>query len=184
MMEYDQRLNQRWNALQHHRKAASRHPLQILIWGPGNDGSVEFSARCQLRDRLLEQGHMAEFSEDLCEDPEALDDPIDDERLQAEAADLIVMIYGSRGTQTERDLILSERHLAAKSIVFVEHATQQVVLDRSLVSTNWKVMSEAARIITYSSDDLPALIIDTTVAITEKARRASYVRSLRGGLLR
>jgi hypothetical protein len=168
-----------WHLLRQHRELAARYPLNILIWGPGKDKSVEYRTRVRLRQVLLEMGHNAQFSEDLCDEPGALNDPLNDERLQAEAAHVIVMLYGSRGTQTERDVILTEREIACKAIVLVEKNMYQQLLPNSVAGKSWEEMGRTAKIIPFSKRDLPKGVVADVCKLTEEIRCACYVRDLR-----
>ncbi len=168
-----------WELLRRHRKLAAQHPLDILIWGPGKSRTLEYRTRLQLRRALKEAGHNAQFSEDLCSEPGALEDPLNDERLQAEAAHVIVMIYGSRGTQTERDLMLTERELACKSIVLVEKAVYDHVIPNSVSGKSWDEMSHLAKVIPFHRRELPHHVVTTVCEMTERIRCACYVRDLR-----
>jgi len=149
------------------------------VWGPGNDGSVEYATRCAVRDELRRLGHDAQFSEDLAAEPSALRDPIDDETLQADAAHLIFVLYGARGTQTERDMILTLPGIAAKSVIFIEESLYEIVKTKSLAGTSWETANRASRIITYRSGDLPAALVSQASTIAHEFRVAYYVRALR-----
>jgi hypothetical protein len=161
------------------RKAAHNFPLSILVWGPSEDGGdeKEYNARCDIRDKLIERGHDAKFSEDLCNHENALDDPIDDEKLQAEVADVIIMIYKSRGTQTEVDRILhSRREIAQKTIILVDERVQSSI-NSSLSGKSWlKLSSEVNEVITYSKLPLDKSIIDEIYNLMEKKRQTEYVK--------
>jgi len=150
-----------------------------LVWGPGADGGREYRARCKLRDKLTELGHDAKFSEELCVEPDALADPMNDEHLQAEAAQIIVMIYGSRGTQTERDFILTDRELAQKAIILVEKQLYETIRKRSLAGKSWEEMGQVARIIVYRKSERLQNLVDKVCKITQQIRTALYVRDLR-----
>lgn len=175
----------KWIKLQRHRREAAKHPLAILVWGPSDDGTPEYRTRCEIRDRLLAAGHDARFSEELARHPAALRDPIDDETLQADSADLIVVLYGSRGTQTEHDVILSNPDIATKAIIAIEKAQEDVLVQKALASEAWKQTKRHARIITYERASLPGTLVGTVCEIAQEVRQACYVRMLRfGGFLR
>jgi hypothetical protein len=168
-----------WAVLEDHRQRAAAYRLNILVWGPSDDGSREYSVRCRLKDEFLRLGHDARFSEELCAQPNALHDPMNDERLQAEAAHLIVMIYGSRGTQTERDFILTDRDLAAKAIILVERRLYEQIKTRALAGKSWEEMSGVATILQYKKSDSEAALVRKVCELTHKIRTALYVRDLR-----
>ena len=172
-----------WTKLALHRQQAATHPLAILVWGPSDDGSSEYLCRCKIRDRLRAAGHDARFSEDLARHPTALRDPIDDETLQAESADVIIVLYGSRGTQTEHDVILANSEIASKAIIAIERRLKKTLVTRALASEAWRKTSKHARIIVYNEKQLPDLVVDEIIAMTQEIRQAVYVRGLRlGGL--
>lgn len=169
-----------WGKLEEHRIKAANYPLQILILGPSDDGSTEFKTRCKLRNKLLEWGHKAAFGEDLHSQPQALSNPVDDLVLQAASAHLIIMIYSSRGTQTERDMLLSSRHFAAKSIVFVEN----ILFDKikiSLTGRDWELMEQVAEVIKYSRRRLSKCTVETVYERSEELRRQVYARTIKYG---
>jgi len=169
---------QMWWKLERHRQEAASYSLEILILGPCDDGSPEYKTRCKVRQQLRAWGHNAAFGEELHEQSDALPNPIDDLTLQAESAHLIVMFYYSRGTQTERDVLLSNRYFADKSIIFVEES-MFAKITHSVSSKDWKLMSKAAEIITYSRPDLPKIAVKKIRGRTEELRREAYARDLR-----
>lgn len=172
-----------WDKLEEHRRRAATCPLQILILGPSNDGSIEYKTRCKLRKKLTSLGHKAAFGEDLHKQSKALTNPIDDLTLQADAAHLIIMIYRSRGTQTERDVLLSNKNFADKSIVFLD-ATLFDQVSKSLSGEDWRLMSEVAEVIKYSKRELSKCVIKAVCNRTEELRKQVYARAIRyGGVL-
>ncbi len=167
-----------WGKLEEHRLKAANHPLQILILGPSNDGTPEYKTRCKLRNRLREWGHNAAFGEDLHSQPQALSNPVDDLVLQAASAHLIIMIYCSRGTQTERDVLLSNQHFAAKSIVFVENSVLNTI-KTSLTGKDWELMDRVTEVVKYSKRRLSKCTVDTVYERTEELRRQAYARTIK-----
>lgn len=167
--------------LDQQRKAAHNFPLSILVWGPSEDGddNDEYIARCAIRDKLHEVGHNVKFSEDLCNHQNALDDPIDDEKLQAEVADAIIMVYKSRGTQTEVDRILhSRREIAQKTIILVDERVQNSI-NNSFSGKSWlKLSSEANEVITYSKLPLDSIMMDKICGCMQKIRERKYVEMI------
>ncbi len=169
-----------WDKLEEHRRKAACCPLRILILGPSNDGSIEYKTRCKLRKKLIDFGHKPAFGEDLHRQSKALKNPIDDLTLQADSAHVIIMIYSSRGTQTERDVLLSNRNFADNSIVFVEKGLFKQI-KTSLAGEDWKLMSKVAEVITYSQDQLPEYVINVVSERTEELRKQVYARTVRYG---
>jgi hypothetical protein len=80
----------------------ARSPLSVLIWGPGEQGDKDlYGKRVQIRDKLRELGHDAEFSEDLIT-PDVIGvggiNLSVAELLQAREYEYIVSIMGSPGS--------------------------------------------------------------------------------------
>ena len=169
-----------WSKLEEHRLKAASHPLQILILGPSSDGTAEFKTRCKLRTRLREWGHKAAFGEDLHSQPQALSNPVDDLVLQAASAHLIIMIYCSRGTQTERDVLLSNQAFAAKSIVFVQNSVLNTI-KTSLTGKDWELMDKVAEVVKYSKRRLSKCTVEMVYERTEELRRQVYARTIKYG---
>ena len=142
------------------RKVAKNTPLSILVWGPDDDGSKEYDARCVVRDELNRIGHDARFSEELSRQENALGDPIQDEILQARNVDAIVVIYGSPGTQTEVDrIIIPFKEIAQKTTILV-NGSKLVSINSSLSSKSWQELSNDAEIIDYSNLPLDEDILE------------------------
>lgn len=166
-----------WQKLKIQREQASNFPLDILIWGPSDDGSPEYTARCEIRDKLKIKGHNACFSEERCKDTGALKNPLDDEYLQADSAHAIVVVYEGRGTQTERDKFLDDVRIASKVYILVSNMTIDKIYN-SLVSVNWKEMERIAHVIRYKDEkELKEKITDICDTI-DQLRGTYYVRYL------
>lgn len=166
-----------WAILRERRRSAKTFPLNILVWGPSNDGTSEYKARCKIREELKKRGHNAEFSEDLCKSPEAIHDPMEDEFLQADSAHAIIMIYGSRGTQSERDMILSYTAIAQKAYILIKEDVWSNVM-KSVSSTSWDKMTRFAKIIKYKGPELIVDKVDELCDEIEKRRTEYYVIEL------
>lgn len=175
MMDYRQKT---WNKLELHRSNAAAHALNILVLGPADDGTIEHATRCSVRDELLKLGHDARFGEDLHNQKNALPNPVDDLTLQADSADLILMIFKSRGTQTERDILLSNNYFANKAIIFIENSLYDTV-SKSVSGEDWKLMEKAAQIIKYKVSDLPDVVINEVSQKTDILRKQAYARLIR-----
>lgn len=172
---------QRWDRLEQHRLEAANFPLAILIWGPSDDGSAESKVRNRIREALSKMGHDTRFSEELHGQPGAAKDPIDDETFQAASADLVIMLYGSRGTQTERDLLLTVPSLASKAVVFIESRMYDTIRTKALTAKSWETMSRVAKLIVYRKHELARDVVKQACEIAQDLRIAHYARMLRSG---
>lgn len=166
-----------WAILKEQRKRASIFPLNILVWGPTDDGTPEYKARCKIRDELRKRGHYAEFSEDLCKSPEALQDPLRDEYLQAKSADAVIIIYRSRGTQTEVDKILTDSSIAQKTFLLIEEDIWSNVRG-SVAWKSWEKIVKVAHVVRYKGQESVHAKIDEICDSMEVLRTERYVDKL------
>ena len=167
---------------EHHRKQA-QFPLDILVWGPAPGESIEYQKRCEIRDALRGAGHNAEFSEDLM--PDDVEDPLDEELLQADSAHLIVVLYASRGVQTEVDTLLGYQQFALKALVFIDEDVRAKTA-LSVAKGIWTDLERLARkVVCYTQAELEACaIVGQACAIAEQLRRAAYLAEFRRSLER
>ena len=98
-----------WARLRESRSKPGSYPLDVLVGGPAPGDSPEYRKRVEIRDALKAAGHNAALSEELIRADQPDLDSLEDELLQADAANLIVVLYGNRGTQTEVDRLLIHR---------------------------------------------------------------------------
>lgn len=167
----------KWERLKKHRTSAAAFRLDVLVWGPSDDGSPEYKARCKIRDELEKRGHNASFSEELCEESDSLGNALDDEYIQADSAHAIIVIYKSRGTQTERDKFLDKPWIATKTYVLV---SEEVLgsIKGSLISDNWQEMARMAEVFEYRGpEELEEKVMHVCDKI-DKLRQKYYVKHL------
>jgi hypothetical protein len=143
--------------------------------------------RCKLREKLQELGHGAVFPEDLCDQDDAWNDELLAEIvMQAQEAHVIIMIYRSRGTQSERDIfmndILNNVGFAQKSIIFIEES-MHAKLKKSVTGQDWERMGKVAEVQIYKTNEQPEHIVNNVKTITQKLRRRVYVRDLLKGAI-
>lgn len=171
-----------WEEIDKHRSNARAIKFDILIWGPSAKDKELYPIRIKIKDYLNQLGHSAKFSEDLIK--EGLDksapDPITDEFFHADAAHLIIVLYRTRGTQTEFDRILKYEKYARKSLIFVEeYLWEELLFTISQYSWN-NLEKQVQRINTYSEQ----IIINFIKDFIEKLQFAEYLRNLELKLLR
>lgn len=107
----------KYDALQ---QAVKQTPLAILVWGPGASAGDLFQKRVQIRDELRRRGHAAFFSEDLeGTAPDSLSQK-GIEFLQAQAADLIVVMQVSYGSVAEVHDFAEHRVINYKFLIFID----------------------------------------------------------------
>jgi hypothetical protein len=128
-----------WKLIDEHRKKARQISFDILVWGPSAKDSIGYQLRSLVKEHLIKNGHSAKFSEELLTEGKIAPspDPIVDEVFQADAADLIIALYGSRGTQTEIDVILEHENFARKSVIALNEGTWNNIMN-SLSAEKWR----------------------------------------------
>jgi hypothetical protein len=167
-----------WERLERHNEAASRYPLAILVWGPAPGDSIEYRKRCEIRDALNQSGHQAKFSEDLVDSSRSAS-VLDEEFLQVEAADLVVVLYGSRGTQTEIDTLLRRSDFAEKAIIFI-HAELLPKALTGVAGDDWKKLQRRAQVIEYTTEQLQqCAVVGEANRLVERTRRAAYIADIK-----
>ena len=168
-----------WARLDEHNAKADRYPLDILVWGRGADDSIEYKKRCEIREALKKAGHSAAFSEDLIGPDRTVGDALDEELLQVDAADLVVVLYGSRGTQSEIDTLLDDPRFAEKAIIFI-HVDIKPGAFKGVSGGRWEKLARRAQIVEYTTEQMNRCeVVGKAEEWATKARRAAYIRDLR-----
>jgi hypothetical protein len=99
--------------------AVQRVPVAVLVWGPGVDSTHPLAdVRARLRSRLRTEGHLAMYSEELC-DPDAPQSLRIQQLVQAQNFDLIVSLPATPGSIAEVHDFASHPGVNAKLIAFV-----------------------------------------------------------------
>ncbi len=107
----------KYDALQN---SVKQTPLAILVWGPGASAGDLYQKRLQIRDELRRRGHAAFFSEELeGNSPDSLSQK-GIEFLQAQAADLIVVMQASYGSVAEVHDFAEHRVINFKMLIFID----------------------------------------------------------------
>ncbi len=102
------------------QQAVRQTPLAILVWGPGASAGDLYQKRLQIRDELRRRGHAAFFSEELeGSAPESMSQK-GIEFLQAQAADLIVVMQASYGSVAEVHDFAEHRVINFKMLIFID----------------------------------------------------------------
>ena len=118
---YSQVFQTRYEALRH---AVQQVPLAILVWGPGKSQTDYYRKRLQIRYALRQRGHAAFFSEELADatPPAASQKAI--EFLQAQAADLVVVLQVSFGSVAEVHDFANFRVISQKMLIFINESAK------------------------------------------------------------
>lgn len=106
------------------QQAVQQTPLAILVWGPGASAGDLYQKRVQIRDELRRRGHAAFFSEELeGMAPQSMSQK-GIEFLQAQAADLIVVMQASYGSVAEVHDFAEHRVINFKMLIFIDEKAQ------------------------------------------------------------
>jgi hypothetical protein len=169
-----------WWPLKGRRRKAEKYPLRILILGHDSGGIVEYKTLCKLRDELCASGHGAAFWWELCSQDNGRGDVVQEVILQAFEAHLIVAVYCFNQRQSKGKMlienILSNKILAAKTIVYVEES-----LERASIAPFWEQISQITQVHRYNKSNLRDEMIGKVLAETQKLRRQVYVRDMLRG---
>lgn len=106
-----------------------RSQLKILIWGPGSNGVNKdiYDKRCQIRDGLIRQGHIAHFSEEVWTPARLQASGLNvtvGEFLQAELYDYIICLMVSPGTIGEVHDFAKIPKFAARMMICIDNCHQ------------------------------------------------------------
>ena len=102
------------------QQAVKQTPLAILVWGPGASAGDLYQKRLQIRDELRRRGHAALFSEELEDSAPTSLSQKGIEFLQAQAADLIVVMQASYGSVAEVHDFAEHRVINFKLLIFID----------------------------------------------------------------
>lgn len=166
-----------WEQIEEHRIKARQVYFDILVWGPSVEDGAGHKLRRAIRDHLTDKGHSAKFSEEFTNEGRPAPDPIVDEYFQVDAAHLVVVLYGSRGTQTEVDVLLESEDFARKSIILLSEEIYSRIM-KSLSAYKWKNFKGEVLLIPDGKCDIASIlhVLDDQV---EKLQFAEYYRRLR-----
>ncbi len=114
---FDQVFKPKYAELQ---RAVQQTPLAILVWGPGASAGDLYLKRVQIRDELRRRGHAAVFSEELENTAPTSLSQKGIEFLQAQAADLIVVMQTSYGSVAEVHDFAEHRVVNFKLLIFID----------------------------------------------------------------
>jgi len=132
--------------------------------------------------KIKEWGHNPVTSEELCKHKQSLENPLDDEKIQAKCSDAIVVVYGSRGAQTEVDTILQPNpDLVKKTVMVIKEETLNDVL-KSVSSSNWrdKIIPQAKKVIRYSELPLDDDTFNNIYVTLQTLREELAIKILEG----
>jgi hypothetical protein len=153
-----------------------RVPVSALIWGTAPDASTPIgTARRNLRDALLADGHLAQFSEDLF-DPGCGLSILAQQVTQAEAHDIVFSIPGSPGSIAEIHDFARIPGISHKVVAFLDNAWSAGYSNQSLVQLQ---STATCQIQLYQSSDLPDCVIRIAQNLVRRLQEFYYLAGRR-----
>lgn len=114
-------------------------PLNIIVWGPGEaydaaQGKLKLirNKRLEMLNALRQDGHNANFSEELREEIKSLKELGNlkiEELIQAQCADMVCLLWGGSGSIGEAHDFGNLKEIAPKIILFVEKIERETYAD-------------------------------------------------------
>lgn len=107
---------------------ARRALLRIVIFGPGASGGALYDKRCQIREKLRQLGHHAEFCEDVWDRDSLRASGLNlstAELIQARSYDYVICLMASPGSIGEVHDFAKDKSIARKMMVCVDAAHKQ-----------------------------------------------------------
>lgn len=148
-----------------------RVPIAALIWGPAPDSRTKVAqARQLVRDTLVRNGHLAQFSEELV-------DPVSSHSIQAqqlaqvEAYDVVFSIPDSVGSIAEIHDFSKTPWLSHKIVTFLDKRWNDGYANRSLI----EIQSVATcSIVLYDKNELPSCIVGSCLETIRRLQEIYY----------
>lgn len=148
-----------------------RLPVAILIWGPSpNAATPAATTRVKLRDELIRDGHLAQFSEDLI-DPNSGHSIQIQQLAHVQSHDIVFSIPDSPGSIAEIHDFAKVPVLAHKIVTFLDRGWNDGYSNLALLGFQSQVTT---KIELYDAGDLPTCIIDKARAIVRGLQESYY----------
>lgn len=158
------------------RKAAlakvRRVPIAALIWGPNPDGESSITqARVGLRDALVQNGHMADFSEDLF-DSDSPHSNLIQQAAQAEAYDIVFSLPDSPGSIAEVHDFARLPLISHKVVAFLNSEWNDGYANKSLMELQ---TYSTCKVKLYESCNLPECVVSTALEMVFALQELFYL---------
>lgn len=152
--------------------AVTRIPIAVLIWGPSPDaGTPAANTRVQLRDELIKNGHLAQFSEDLI-DPSSMFSIQVQQLSQVEAADIVFSIPDSPGSIAEIHDFAKLPRVSHKIITFLNQDWNSGYSNRALLEIESRLTCATEL---YDPANMPDCIIRKASELVRRLQELYYL---------
>lgn len=153
-----------------------RIPVAGLIWGPSPAaGTPVANARLALRDILLNNRHLARFSEELL-DPSSPLSVYTQQVAQAEAYDIVFSIPDSPGSIAEIHDFARIPWLSHKVVAFLNTEWNDGYSNQSLIQLQ---SIATCQVQLYHASALPQCIIDPALRLVHRLQELYYIAGRR-----
>lgn len=153
-----------------------RQPIAGLIWGPAPAAGTPIAeARILLRDTLLNNGHLARFSEDLI-DPSSPLSILIQQVAQAEAYDIVFSIPDSPGSIAEIHDFARIPGLSHKIVAFLNSDWNDGYANQSLIQLQ---STATCQVQLYQPSALPQCIIEPSLRLISRLQEYYYMAGRR-----
>jgi hypothetical protein len=151
--------------------------VAILLWGPSLCHNTEISnLRENLQIILREKGHLADFSEDLCEDKSDYS-LLTQQAVQADAYDIVISIPDTPGSIAEIHDFSRIPHISHKIVVFLNSELDDGYSNKTLIELQ---SHTSCKVFSYDSTCFPNCIIDEVLRIVAKLQETYFLLGRRG----
>jgi len=154
----------------------SRLPIAVLIWGPAPAaGTAIANTRVALKEELLRNGHVANFSEDLYDAAQTFSIQAQ-QAADVEAHDIVFSLPDSPGSIAEIHSFFKLPGLASKIVTFLDRQwndgfSNQALLELRSVATGDVVLYEAA--------NLPGCVLEEAMQLVRRLQELHYLMGRR-----
>ena len=159
-----------------HRRAAvlqqvRKLPIAVLIWGPApTAGTTAASVRSQLREELVRNGHLAQFSEELVDPGSPFGLQIQ-QLSHVEAYDIVFSIPDSPGSIAEIHDFAKTPHLAHKIIAFLNQNWNSGYSNQTLLELQSRI---TCAVELYDPANLPVCVISKALELVQRLQEIYY----------
>lgn len=154
----------------------ARLPIAVLIWGPAPSSSSPVSnARQLLRDELLRNNHLANFSEELY-DPAAPFSLVAQQVAHVQAHDITFSMPDSFGSVAEIHDFARMPDIAGKIVAFLDRQWNAGYANQSLLELE---STGTCRIQLYDGTQLPDCIVGHALSLVRRLQEAHYFQGRR-----
>lgn len=147
-------------------------PVMALIWGASPSSESKLGGiRRELREVLRKEGHLAMYSEELCQEDSKLSIRAQ-QLIQAQEFDLIISIPGPQGSIAEIHDFTSDNRVRNKILLFLDKTYEHGYSHQSLFAIGNTL---GCKIVIYENEDDYETILHTTLKEINSIRECKFL---------